>query len=869
MLTTFPSFSAFAQETSSKEQLTEKGELWQPESNSNALNFEGDLSLEELKSAELADEDTPEIVSSDAIEENGHVNRLWEQEEDLNSIVFQNRDGTKTMYYYAEPIKYKDKAGNVKDKKNKLTDTGNDYTNVENDINTYFPKKVHKNKGVILKYDNVRIEVAPLINGSSGASRQTGHNKDGQNTDYVEYLNVFDEKISLRYTPTFNGYKEDIILQENVGLNEFQFKLTTDGLQLVEEYGLLYLSNPLTGKKIVSIGDIVVYDSAPFIKEDIPTHKPKLNEVTSSEVESIETYTHSYHIQTVVEDQEYILTMVVDKDYLSDSERVYPVYIDPTVKIEQNNRIQDATIYSNYNVNDGNNAYLYVGYQGSKGIARSLVRFPGLMNHSTLKNISVNQIQSVKYIPIELHRGSGLWVDAYAATQYWTQSGVKCNSTIWNAYGNFIDDAYMSPYQGTDSDGNNVGTGNWYPFDITSIYKSWRSGAYGGVSNHYGIMLKAYQEGLSTVAQLGSAQHSSLFPSVMVKYNTYISVSQVCMLPSYVTLDPNDTFYMSACVLPSNATNKSLVWKSSNNSIATVSNSGMICASSPGTVTITAESAEDNTKYATAIVKVNRIFNISWTDSIFITQLTNPECAFNQPGSNYSFDFERAYNLLQLFKKTYDEGNYVRAIILENLGYCAPGAGIAAEGLLNSIYNNSLLGKSYYDEMMELNIQWQQHLMIGLSFFYYDLIFNQINRVNINNSTFNPNSPLDMLEKDGVTFNAKDGKLTAWKGYRTGNLSDLPSDAQIMYNKYSDSGWKGNVSGQTPGTKAGATFDNIPRAGEAKLPTSKNGVSITYKEFDVNNYIDGLGRDSVRFVRGSDGSVYYTQDHYKTYIKIQ
>ena len=212
MLSAFPNLSVFAQESSSKEKLTEKGELWQPESNSNALNFEGDLSIEELQSAKLNDEDVPEIFGQDNIVEKGHVNRLWEQEEDLNSIVFQNRDGTKTMYYYNYPVKYKDANGKIKDKKNKLTDTGNEYANVENDINSYFPKKVHKNKGVILQYDNVRIEVAPLINGSSGASRQTGHNKDGQNTDYVEYPNVFDKKISLRYTPTFNGYKEDIIL---------------------------------------------------------------------------------------------------------------------------------------------------------------------------------------------------------------------------------------------------------------------------------------------------------------------------------------------------------------------------------------------------------------------------------------------------------------------------------------------------------------------------------------------------------------------------------------------------------------------------------------------------------------------------------
>ena len=74
MLSAFPSISVFAQEASNKEKLTEKGELWQPESNSNALNFEGDLSIEELQSAKLSDEDTPEIVGQDNIEEKGHVN---------------------------------------------------------------------------------------------------------------------------------------------------------------------------------------------------------------------------------------------------------------------------------------------------------------------------------------------------------------------------------------------------------------------------------------------------------------------------------------------------------------------------------------------------------------------------------------------------------------------------------------------------------------------------------------------------------------------------------------------------------------------------------------------------------------------------
>ncbi len=62
MLSAFPSISVFAQELSSKEKLTEKGELWQPESNSNALNFEGDLSIEELQSAKLNQDNSKQYI---------------------------------------------------------------------------------------------------------------------------------------------------------------------------------------------------------------------------------------------------------------------------------------------------------------------------------------------------------------------------------------------------------------------------------------------------------------------------------------------------------------------------------------------------------------------------------------------------------------------------------------------------------------------------------------------------------------------------------------------------------------------------------------------------------------------------------------
>ena len=66
------------------------------------------------------------------------------------------------------------------------------------------------------------------------------------------------------------------------------------------------------------------------------------------------------------------------------------------------------------------------------------------------------------------------------------------------------------------------------------------------------------------------------------------------------------------------------------------------------------------------------------------------------------------------------------------------------------------------------------------------------------------------------------------------------------------------------GYKGGKIYHNTPKAGEAKLPEG-----ITYREYDVNPKVKGVPRDSERIVIGSDGSVWYTNDHYKTFVSIK
>lgn len=65
-----------------------------------------------------------------------------------------------------------------------------------------------------------------------------------------------------------------------------------------------------------------------------------------------------------------------------------------------------------------------------------------------------------------------------------------------------------------------------------------------------------------------------------------------------------------------------------------------------------------------------------------------------------------------------------------------------------------------------------------------------------------------------------------------------------------------------------ATWRPTPTSHDAQLPTVDSyGNSITYREFDVNNF-NGIQRDGERIIVGSDGSIWYTDSHYGQGIGI-
>ena len=89
--------------------------------------------------------------------------------------------------------------------------------------------------------------------------------------------------------------------------------------------------------------------------------------------------------------------------------------------------------------------------------------------------------------------------------------------------------------------------------------------------------------------------------------------------------------------------------------------------------------------------------------------------------------------------------------------------------------------------------------------------------------------------------------------------TDIPDHVTDTLNKI-----RNNKGNPPEGYKGGKIYNNNPKNGGSKLPEGP-----TYKEYDVHPKIKGVSRGSERLVIGDDGSVWYTNDHYDTFIRIE
>lgn len=118
--------------------------------------------LDELKSLSVDVLSLPEVIDSATAKEKGHVNRLYEQESSLNTLIYQNKDATKTAYIFSKPIKYVDSNGLIRDKSTKISKVSEPnylYGMTDNSVKVLFPRSA--NAGIQISYNDYSIIMAP------------------------------------------------------------------------------------------------------------------------------------------------------------------------------------------------------------------------------------------------------------------------------------------------------------------------------------------------------------------------------------------------------------------------------------------------------------------------------------------------------------------------------------------------------------------------------------------------------------------------------------------------------------------------------------------------------------------------------------
>ena len=104
---------------------------------------------------------------------------------------------------------------------------------------------------------------------------------------------------------------------------------------------------------------------------------------------------------------------------------------------------------------------------------------------------------------------------------------------------------------------------------------------------------------------------------------TSVPVSGINVSPTSVALLVGNTQQLSATVSPSNATNKTVIWSTSNANVATVNSTGLVTGIAVGTATVTGRTQDGDFTATASIIVSNITQNLGIVSFTLINAATN------------------------------------------------------------------------------------------------------------------------------------------------------------------------------------------------------------------------------------------------------
>lgn len=339
--------------------------------------------------------------------------------------------GETMSVFHGGDVRYKDDSGKLVDYDPSLVAIANGekteqnesledyiYKNRQGDKKQYMPQLLSEETPILMEKESYRIEITP----SSKTLKNAGIKQSEVKLEKEKVPTIYEDEEKLpvnalygderkpavfKYTSGDNGIKETIVLNEKPESNVFEYVLKTGSLK---------------AKKNSTSEGITIYDDS--TDEIIAAIAPPWMNDAGGEAYSEDI---TYDLSEGEEDGSYILKMTVDSDYLNDSERKYPVTIDPTTTWTGSSQMRDVYVisgsYAGTNFYDSGTVVMPAG-SNSTGIHETYIQFVNLQSQISGKNISSAVLSAYEVSGGE----NGQTVGAFRVTGSWSPSSLTYNN---------------------------------------------------------------------------------------------------------------------------------------------------------------------------------------------------------------------------------------------------------------------------------------------------------------------------------------------------------------------------------------------------------------------------------------------------------
>lgn len=473
--------------------------------------------------------DKQEIIENDdkSIDDEGREKPVVIKEiksmRDENSNTYLMSNGMKKTVYYSDNIRFEEDgklkkynselvAAESQDKKiislAKNISVKNSkkykYVNKSGDTKQYLPETIGEESPVLLTQDDYRISFVPLDAGENSDDYvETKTDKVSLETEKIEdavtgkkeeksikavYENTGNDT-KIAYHSLEHGMKEDIILNEIPDNNEFLYKICTENLEV----------------RLDAVGGGISFidKEKDSIVAGIPA--PSMNDSTGKAYSEDVHYELEKSVSETKGINAYILKIVVDNDYLTSTDREYPVTIDPSVTWEGTGELGEAYILkANPDVNyyaSGVKAFS-VG-KGSQGLFRTYMRALDLK--STVRGKYVESAKLILYENGANTKGVKINVEP-------VKNEFACRNITWNNQPGGTGDSLATFTSSGTADAKKT-------LNMTTWARNVAKGSGSGNKN-YGLVFKAEKESASSYVKFYGSRTASTskMPKMEVVY---------------------------------------------------------------------------------------------------------------------------------------------------------------------------------------------------------------------------------------------------------------------------------------------------------------------------------------------------------------